>query len=36
MAFEHLILFGIVEGLVTFLIFRYFFKNNKELIEVLR
>jgi cobalt/nickel transport system permease protein len=36
MAIEHLILFGFVEGLVTFLIFRYFFKNNKELIEVLK
>jgi cobalt/nickel transport system permease protein len=35
MAFEHLILFGIIEGIVTFLIFRYFFKNNKKLIEVL-
>jgi cobalt/nickel transport system permease protein len=36
MAFEHLILFGVVEGLVTFLIFRYFFKHNKVLIEVLK
>jgi cobalt/nickel transport system permease protein len=35
MALEHLILFGIIEGIVTFLIFRYFFKNNKKLIEVL-
>jgi cobalt/nickel transport system permease protein len=33
---EHLLLFGIIEGLVTFLIFRYFFKHNKELIEVLK
>jgi cobalt/nickel transport system permease protein len=36
MAIEHLILFGIVEGLVTFLIFRYLFKHNRELIEVLK
>jgi cobalt/nickel transport system permease protein len=36
MAIEHLILFGVVEGLVTFLIFRHFFKHNKELIEVLK
>lgn len=36
MAFEHLILFGVVEGIVTFLIFRYFYKNNKEIIEVLK
>jgi cobalt/nickel transport system permease protein len=36
MAAEHLLLFGIIEGLVTFLIFRYFLKHNKELIEVLK
>jgi cobalt/nickel transport system permease protein len=36
MAIEHLILFGIIEGLVTLLIFRYFYKNNKELIEVIK
>jgi len=36
MAIEHLIFFGIIEGLVTFLIFRYFYKHNKELIEVLK
>jgi cobalt/nickel transport system permease protein len=36
MAFEHLILFGIIEGIVTVLIFRYFFKHQKSLIEVLK
>jgi cobalt/nickel transport system permease protein len=36
MAAEHLILFGIVEGIVTFLIFRYFYKHHNELIEVLK
>jgi len=36
MVAEHLIVFGIVEGLVTFLIFRYFYKHNRELIGVLR
>jgi cobalt/nickel transport system permease protein len=36
MVVEHLVLFGFVEGLVTFLIFRYFLKHNKELIEVLK
>lgn len=36
MAFEHLILFGIIEGIVTLLIFRYFYKNNNGLIEVLK
>lgn len=36
MVIEHLVLFGIVEGLVTFLVFRYFFRHNKELIEVLK
>lgn len=33
---EHLIFFGIVEGLVTYFIFRFFYKNNKELIEVIK
>ena len=36
MTIEHLLLFGIIEGLVTLLIFRYFFKHNKDLIEVLK
>jgi len=36
MVIEHVILFGIIEGLVTFLIFRYFYKHNKEMIEVLK
>jgi cobalt/nickel transport system permease protein len=36
MAFGHLVLFGVVEGVVTVLLFRYFYKNNKELIEVLK
>lgn len=36
MAIEHLVLFGVIEGIVTFLIFRYFFKHNKELIQVIK
>jgi cobalt/nickel transport system permease protein len=36
MAVEHLILFGIVEGIVTLIIFRYFIKHNKELIEAIK
>ncbi len=36
MAVEHLIVFGLAEGIVTFLIFRYFYKNNKEFIEALK
>ncbi len=36
MAIEHLLLFGIVEGIVTFLVFRYFLKNNKEMIGVIK
>jgi cobalt/nickel transport system permease protein len=36
MAFGHLILFGVIEGIITVLLFRYFYKNNKELIEVIK
>jgi len=36
MALEHLLLFGFVEGIVTLLIFRYFFKHNQSIIEVLK
>jgi cobalt/nickel transport system permease protein len=36
MALEHLLFFGIVEGIVTALIFLYFYKTNKEMIEVLK
>jgi cobalt/nickel transport system permease protein len=36
MAVEHLVLFGFVEAIVTLLIFRYFYKYNKEFIEVLK
>jgi cobalt/nickel transport system permease protein len=36
MAIEHLILFGIIEGLVTLFIFRHFIKHNREMIEVLK
>ncbi len=36
MALEHLLLFGFVEGLVTMLIFKYFYKNNKESITILK
>jgi len=32
MALEHLLLFGIVEGVVTVLLFKYFLKNEPELI----
>jgi cobalt/nickel transport system permease protein len=32
MALEHLLLFGIVEGIVTVLLFKYFLKNEPELI----
>ena len=36
MAVEHLVLFGIIEGIVTFLIFRYFLKHNRDMIEILK
>ncbi len=36
MAIEHLILFGFIEGIVTMLLFSYFFKSNKEIINVLK
>ncbi len=36
MVSEHLFLFGIAEGLVTFIIFRYFYKHNYDLIGVFR
>ncbi len=36
MAVEHLLLFGIVEGLVTLFVFRYFYTNQKELVYVLK
>jgi len=36
MAIEHLLIFGIVEGIVTYLIFKYFMKNNNEIIEVIK
>lgn len=36
MAIEHLILFGVVEGIVTLLVFRYFFRYDRGLIEVLK
>lgn len=36
MAVEHLLLFGIVEGLVTALVFQYFLKHEPELIVVLK
>lgn len=32
MAVEHLILFGLIEGLVTVLLFRWFWKHDRELI----
>jgi cobalt/nickel transport system permease protein len=36
MAIEHLILFGFIEGLVTMLLFSYFYKSDKELIHVIK
>jgi cobalt/nickel transport system permease protein len=36
MVLEHLLLFGFVEGTVTVLVFRYFLKNNKDLIAVFK
>jgi cobalt/nickel transport system permease protein len=36
MVIEHLVLFSIIEGIITVLLFRYFFKNNKDMIEVLK
>jgi cobalt/nickel transport system permease protein len=36
MAIEHFLLFGIVEGFITVLLFKYFYNSNKELIEVLK
>jgi cobalt/nickel transport system permease protein len=36
MALEHLLLFGFVEAIVTVLIFRYFVKTNKNIIEVFK
>ncbi|HEY4787841.1 MAG TPA: cobalt transporter CbiM [Bacteroidales bacterium] len=36
MAVENLLVFGIVEGFVTAVLFKYFYKNNHGLIEVLK
>jgi cobalt/nickel transport system permease protein len=36
MALEHLFLFGIVEGLITAILFRYFYNSNRELVEVMK
>jgi cobalt/nickel transport system permease protein len=36
MLLEHLLLFGIVEGIVTLVIFRYFYKHKLEIIEVIK
>jgi cobalt/nickel transport system permease protein len=36
MAIEHLVLFGIIEGVVTLLVLIYFLKNDRESIYVLR
>ncbi len=36
MATEHLVLFGIVEGVITMLIFSYFYKNQKDIIFSLK
>ena len=36
MATEHLLIFGIAEGLITALLFRYFYRWNRDLIYVLK
>jgi cobalt/nickel transport system permease protein len=36
MATEHLLLFGIIEGIITTILFRYFYKNHLDLIEALK
>ena len=36
MAIENLLVFGIVEGIVTAILFKYFYKNNNDLIEILK
>ena len=36
MALENLLIFGIVEGVVTSLVFNYFYRNNPELIEAIK
>ena len=35
MVVEHLLLFGLIEGLITAMVFMYFYNSNKEIIEVL-
>jgi cobalt/nickel transport system permease protein len=36
MALEHFLVFGIVEGLITSMLFLYFYKNNREMIEAIK
>jgi cobalt/nickel transport system permease protein len=36
MALEHLLLFGVIEGIITALIFRYFYNTNRDLISAIR
>jgi cobalt/nickel transport system permease protein len=36
MAIENLLVFGIVEGIITAILFKYFYKNNNDLIEVIK
>jgi cobalt/nickel transport system permease protein len=36
MTIEHLVLFGIIEGIVTWLLLSYFYKSNKNMIEVFK
>jgi len=36
MAIEHLLLFGFIEGIITMIIFKYFLKNDYDIIEVLK
>jgi cobalt/nickel transport system permease protein len=36
MALEHLILFGFIEGIVTMLIFSYFYKSDKNIIAIIK
>jgi cobalt/nickel transport system permease protein len=36
MALEHLFIFGIIEGIITALLFRYFYHTNREMVEVMK
>jgi cobalt/nickel transport system permease protein len=36
MAMEHLLVFGIIEGVITAVLFRYFYNTNKEMVEIMK